>query len=117
MRARFDRLMVANITLENGKDLPPQKRNEQFRVLSEVLLDWGTAVFPDESYEWYQNFKEHGIFPYAGAYMDQPWYVQHDFRHWRMLEQWHRINEKLPSADGLPTFEQFIKGSNGHGQS
>lgn len=108
MRQRFDRLVIANITLENGQDLPQWKRLEQYQFITEQLRDWGTAVFPDESYEWYQNFKEHGILPYAGAWIDQPLFVQRDFRHWRMLEQWHRFNEKLPSAEGVPTVEEFL---------
>lgn len=111
MHQRFDRIIRATVTLESGKDLPMPKRLEQLNVLSEALADWGTMAFPDESYEWYQMFKEHGILPYAGAWVDQPLFVQRDFKHWRMLEQWHRINEKLPSSDGLPTFED-ITGEN-----
>ena len=114
MRRRFDRLITAYVILENGQDLPSHKRLEQYRFISEELNDWGTAMFPDESYNLYQMFKEHGILPYAGAWMDQPWFVRHDFNHWRMVEQWHRINETLSDTTGLPTVEEFIERSNGH---
>lgn len=115
MRQRFDRLIAAQITLENGHDIPQWKRLENHQAISEALQDWGSAVFPDESYEWYQMFKEHSILPFAGAWVDQPWYVQHDFKLWRMLEQWHRFNEKLSSTEGLPTVDEFLENQSQNG--
>jgi hypothetical protein len=70
-------------------------------------------VYPDESYEWYQDYKITGNWPYSGGRMDQPWYVLHDFKHWRLVEQWHRINETLNDTTGLPTVDELVERSNG----
>lgn len=107
---KYDEYFAALARLEHG-ELSARERLQQLNKLSEALQDWGTAVFHDESFDWYLHYKEHGTLPYPGALIDQPRYVRHDLTHWMMLEQWHRINERLPSADGLPTLEDLVQSS------
>lgn len=89
------------------RDLSGRERLERLNKLSEALADWGTAVFHDESFDWYLLYKAHGTLPFPGALIDQPMFVRRELTHWTMLEQWHTLNEALPSIDGLPTVDDL----------
>lgn len=88
-------------------DLSPKEKNTQLNRIHQALNDWGTRVFDDISFEWWINFEEHGIYPYAGCWADQPRYVQQELHHWSMLKRFWELNEDLPSAEGLPTIENL----------
>lgn len=107
MRARYDAYFSTMARLEQ-EDLPSRDRLQQLNKLSESLRDWGTEVLPGESFDLYLHYKEHGTLPYAGALMDQPMYIRREFTRWTLLEQWHRLNERLPSIDGLPSAEELV---------
>lgn len=79
-----------------------KNKREDFARLSGLLEDWGTLAFPHKSFEWYTMLKQHGILPFAGAYEDQPRYVQLDLMHWTILERWHTLNSELKDASDLP---------------
>jgi hypothetical protein len=108
MHTRYDDYfrMVAQLS---KRDLSGKERLERLRSLSAALVDWGTLVFPDESFDIYLHYKEHGMLPFEGALMDQPTWVRRDLTHWTMLEQWWRLNEDMPSVEGLPTLDDLIQ--------
>lgn len=43
--------------------------------------------------------------PFPGGWVDQPWWVKADFYLYMRLSHWHELNNKLPSAEGLPNAE------------
>lgn len=106
MRQKYDTYFATLARLERD-DLSGKERLESLNTLSQLLTDWGTHVFSDESFDWYLHYKEHGTLPYPGSLMEQPMYVRRDLTLWMRVEQWHRLNEQLPSVEGLPTIEDF----------
>lgn len=107
MRAGYDDYFRTMAQLSK-RDLSGKERLERLNKLSQALVDWGTAVFPDESFDWYLHYKEHGTLPYPGALIDQPLFVRRELTHWTILENWWRLNEDLPSTDGIPTVDDFL---------
>jgi len=108
MRAEYDEYFATMARLERT-DLSARERLKQLRRLSENLQDWGTRVFPNESFDWYQHYKAFGTLPYPGSLIQQPTFVRRELTHWMMLEHWHHLNEQLPSAEGIPTLEELLK--------
>lgn len=44
--------------------------------------------------------------PFPGAWVDQPTWIRQDFMTLLAVARWHKFNENLPSAEGLPNAEQ-----------
>lgn len=107
MRKQYDEYFQ-NVAQLKKRDTTPKERLDLLDKLSMSLRDWGTHVFDDKSFEWFIHYKEtNGGLPFAGAWEDQPRYVQEDLHHWSMLARWWELNEELSSADGLPSMNDL----------
>lgn len=107
MRAKYDQYFSTMASLKK-RDLSGAEKLKQLNRLREGLVDWGTLVFDDISFEWYINFEDHHMLPYPGSWSDQPRYVQQELHRWAMLRRFWEINEDLPSTEGIPTLEELI---------
>jgi len=90
------------------RDMSLEEKRQQLDRLHGNLIDWGLEVFSDVAFEWWINFEDHGILPYAGSWADQPRYVQRVLHRFSMLKRWHELNEELPSPEGLPTLKDLM---------
>ena len=107
MHVKFDDYFSTLARLKKH-DLPPGEKLKQLNRLHEALEDWGTCVFPDESFDWWVHYDAYGTLPYPGSLIDQPTYVRRDLTLFTMLKRFWELNEDLPSVEGLPTLDDLI---------
>lgn len=71
------------------------------REIETALNGWCPSV---DEYVLYELWEAHRILPYAGGWLDQPLSIHRLFNNCGLWDEWLKLNQKLPSAKGLPKF-------------
>lgn len=78
--------------------------------LTAQLKDWGLITQADTVIECWLRFRNDGILPYAGGWLDQPAWVRHDFNQLDAIEAWHQIQNEKPDPPQKGFFDIFRRG-------
>lgn len=92
------------IASANDHELAGDDIHKRIAYLQKLLRTWVPAGGIDSVYS-YERYQAFGVLPFAGGYLDQPAWVQDDFR---MLGLWFelaRLRGKMPAAK--PGKKQF----------
>jgi len=73
------------------------------KELDAEIEDWG-LYGAEASWEAWNNWtaSNKAMLPFAGGWLDQPWWIRADFRTLNTVRLWHEANEQMTDSRTLP---------------